>query len=354
MRSFNGVAVSEPVADGFGEIAEASHLDVVVVAAGLEPAQRPINSRRVAATAVQASGAAPGAPPSLPPLSQASRRSLNPDTEPPAAGAAVIAGAAAAGATAAVAGADTIALAAAAVARDFTGVDARSGTGAAGAALWGATTAADAAPPFDATAVAEAGSLIGAVVCAAGGASFVALGFSTTTGAPPPRTTGAESEAAGAVPEPRESAPVPAVAPAPVVSVEPDRVSRAPPCEARDGLEVDDPPVLWSDPVDPATPVVSAYAATGTETTAAPIPNATARAPTRPTYRAYVDGVDSLISALRRTGVPMRRTRPPGFPGDSCRSEEQPERDDAMADLSRSRGEIRGNYQSPVAVRGGD
>jgi hypothetical protein len=39
------------------------------------------------------------------------------------------------------------------------------------------------------------------------------------------------------------------------------------------------------DPVEPAEPVVSADA-TGTDATAEPTPNATANAPTRPTYRA--------------------------------------------------------------------
>jgi hypothetical protein len=38
-------------------------------------------------------------------------------------------------------------------------------------------------------------------------------------------------------------------------------------------------------PVEPAEPVVSANA-TGTDATAEPTPNATANAPTRPTYRA--------------------------------------------------------------------
>jgi hypothetical protein len=39
-----------------------------------------------------------------------------------------------------------------------------------------------------------------------------------------------------------------------------------------------------SDPVDPAEPVVSANA-TGIDPIAEPTPNATANAPTRPTYR---------------------------------------------------------------------
>jgi hypothetical protein len=50
------------------------------------------------------------------------------------------------------------------------------------------------------------------------------------------------------------------------------------------GIESDDAPESEV-PVDPADPVVSANA-TGTGTTAAPTPRATANAPTRPTYRA--------------------------------------------------------------------
>ena len=46
-----------------------------------------------------------------------------------------------------------------------------------------------------------------------------------------------------------------------------------------------DPESAAPDPVDPAEPVVSANA-TGIATTAEPTPNATANAPTRPTYRA--------------------------------------------------------------------
>ena len=63
------------------------------------------------------------------------------------------------------------------------------------------------------------------------------------------------------------------------------------PARARDGTDVfaaDDesaPAESTLDPDDPADPVVSANA-TGTDATAEPTPNATANAPTRPTYAA--------------------------------------------------------------------
>ena len=55
----------------------------------------------------------------------------------------------------------------------------------------------------------------------------------------------------------------------------------------RTGALVDDPDAD-DEPVEPAEPVVSANA-TGTAAIAEPTPNATANAPTRPTYRAYPD-----------------------------------------------------------------
>ena len=62
-----------------------------------------------------------------------------------------------------------------------------------------------------------------------------------------------------------------------------DRGAR-PDTDSDDPDDDDEPP---SDPVDPADPVVSANATTGIAANPAPTPNATANAPTRPTYRAY-------------------------------------------------------------------
>jgi hypothetical protein len=108
-KSFNGVAVNEPVADALGNpvVPPVSHFEVKVVAAGSAVAALPISSRRLAATAAHANGPAAGTPPSLPPANHANNRSLNPTTAPLAAGAADIAGGAAAGANCAAAGAAT-------------------------------------------------------------------------------------------------------------------------------------------------------------------------------------------------------------------------------------------------------
>jgi hypothetical protein len=59
------------------------------------------------------------------------------------------------------------------------------------------------------------------------------------------------------------------------------------------------------DPVEPPEPRVSAYA-TGIDAAAAPIPNVTASAPTRPTYRAKPDAGASgtaRSTAIGRTGM---------------------------------------------------
>lgn len=64
------------------------------------------------------------------------------------------------------------------------------------------------------------------------------------------------------------------------------------------------PPSLADDPVAPADPAVSANAKAG-EAMAAPIPKATASAPTRPTYRAEPDSPElsrPLRGRTTRTG----------------------------------------------------
>jgi hypothetical protein len=73
--------------------------------------------------------------------------------------------------------------------------------------------------------------------------------------------------------------------PSPEPLVEPPRAREVPREGAFvDGEEPEDESVAL-EPVDPAEPVVSA-AANGTEAIAEPTPSTTARAPTRPTYRA--------------------------------------------------------------------
>ena len=60
---------------------------------------------------------------------------------------------------------------------------------------------------------------------------------------------------------------------------------RAAPREGADDADDDDADVASDEPAEPPEPVVSATA-TGTDAIAEPTPNATANAPTRPTYRA--------------------------------------------------------------------
>jgi hypothetical protein len=69
------------------------------------------------------------------------------------------------------------------------------------------------------------------------------------------------------------------------VAVEPARPVRTAPREGADDADADEADDASDEPAEPPEPVVSATA-TGTDATAEPTPNATANAPTRPTYRA--------------------------------------------------------------------
>ena len=106
--------------------------------------------------------------------------------------------------------------------------------------------------------------------------------------------------------------------PSPATLAAPPRARGAP----REGAFVDaDAPADESsalEPVEPAEPVVSA-AANGTDTIAEPTPRATARAPTRPTYRAQpavaeftsAHGVHGRPDSIVRTNALVdRRIRP--------------------------------------------
>lgn len=72
---------------------------LAVDAAGLPVDEAPLSSRRLAATATHANGAAPGAPPPAPPPSHWNNRADKPDNPPPAAGVAETTGADATGGT---------------------------------------------------------------------------------------------------------------------------------------------------------------------------------------------------------------------------------------------------------------
>jgi len=69
--------------------------------------------------------------------------------------------------------------------------------------------------------------------------------------------------------------------------------------EAAEAAEAAEPTDLTLDPADSVDPVSSADA-TAVEANSPPTPNATARAPTRPTYRAWLDAprrtVDSMLA----------------------------------------------------------
>ena len=212
-------------------------VDAAAAAAVLEP-----NSRREAANAVQASGANAGASPLPPPASHESRFEPTPATEVDAAAR----GAAAAGAA-------------------FTDSTAAAGAAAAGASLFAAGAAASEGVETTARGASVTASLAEPALPAEGsatvGASLLRRGLAAAEEDVPLRT------------------PLDASLDE-VLSLEaPPR----PPRRAGDDLvAAEDPLVAWS-LVEPAEPVVSAYAI-GITLIAEPMPSATARAPTRPMY----------------------------------------------------------------------
>ena len=309
-----------------------SNPPVVVTAAALPTPADLLSSRRDIATAAHASGPAAGPLPSVPPPNQASNRSLNPATAPPATGAADITGAAAAAATCPVLDAAATEVAADGRANGrATDVETEIGCDVAADAVIGHDPAAGGV---------DTGALTGAVTGADSTLAPPLRGRSTTGAVCVPRSprTGAGSAitpAAGNTPEPREpdgDSAVP-VDPTAGVSAEPAPLAvRAPPCAGREGLVDSEPPEPRSDPVEPADPLVSATATDGTDTTAAPIPNATARAPTRPTYRPYVEVVTSVVrrslTSILRTGFVTRRVRRTA--ASCCRAKKRADCDDDM------------------------
>ena len=96
-----------------------------------------------------------------------------------------------------------------------------------------------------------------------------------------------DSEDTSSAVDPTEAPRVLAVPDGPALTAleAPPRPRAAPREGAFVDVEVPEDESAAPDPVDPAEPVVSANA-TGIATTAEPTPNATANAPTRPTYRA--------------------------------------------------------------------
>lgn len=124
------------------------------------------------------------------------------------------------------------------------------------------------------------------------------------------RPASPRSTASAAAAPPARTRPV---EPPPAGSEEPARVP-APGAPRREGppgfvdaVEAD--PSAAPDPVDPADPVVSANA-TGSADTADPIPNATAKAPTRPTCRANPGCTADSDAHTARRPYSIARTRP--------------------------------------------
>ncbi|MFM9034530.1 MAG: hypothetical protein ACKOQ4_09615 [Mycobacterium sp.] len=270
-----GVAVNAPVAETLGDLSN-NPPEVDTDAAAREPADPLPNSRRLHAAAVHANGPAAGTPPSPPPANQDNKPAPNPDTTPPAAadfsaGAPAAAGAGAAGVVtddlavtedlADTVGASTTAAGSVRRAAESVGMEEDSASVPAAATSTGAAAGAVGAPLRRGAALrGRAESFLPRVRVSA----TVPLSVAALRGARLVAGAGAESAAP--------------------VSWPAARVRR---CDGRvlllDAGEDAEPSLAA--PVEPAEPVVSAWATAGITTTAAPTPSATASAPTRPTRR---------------------------------------------------------------------
>lgn len=266
-KSAIGLAVAAATAAADGPTGSLLATDAAAGTVRLLP---PPSSRRVNATAVHANGAAPG-PSVPPPPSHASSELDTPDTAPRDCDAVRT-------------GADDDAVAAAAGAA-ATPTDAaerteRAGAGADESDTSGASTDTSGAEPAS-TEESTTGELsTSGAACARSRLDvFVEL----------------RASPASAVPRPRDAAGASATSPDSAVPREPPAAGAAEPLRAagrepRVAADFDAEPCddESADAVEPPDPVVSA-AATGSDATAAPTPRATARAPTRPTYRAEPD-----------------------------------------------------------------
>lgn len=302
----------------------------------------PFSSRRAAANAAHANGAAPGTPSPAPPDNHANNPAPNEPTTPvAAAGAADITGAAAAAAAAT--GTD-----AAPAAPETTDIGALTVTDAAGTAAAAAArageslptantgaepTATSPRPPPARTGVADAAGTPPSEPDSAppDRPPEPPTGTTGTTGAAEPRPDSAPALSAEDEERPRdevtagESAPSGTEDGADAGELTPPRAPvRDPRPEPTDEASEDPDD---EEPVDPSEPCRSANA-TGIDTTAAPTPRATANAPTRPTYRAHTDPDGSGIT--RRNSIGRTSRRPPWS---STRSTD----DDKSADMSPSR-----------------
>jgi hypothetical protein len=310
-------ASGSPIAEAFGVNTDGAAGapgpagSLVVVAAARAVADLAPNSRRVTASAAQANGAAPGAPPP-PDTSQSRRVSPSPDTDPWAAGVAVITGAAARTATGGMTIEPTPPRRDPDAGKRLSDNGVATTTGAETSGPSG-TPVGTAISPLSAAADATSGAAAGTGAAAGPGPAGLSStasrlwrgeesrpavsvaacptpsARSPTPPSPTPRSptprrwrvcsTGAGSTDDGEAPPLGESPARerPAAREAPEESSE-DRADPEP-------ADPDDPVSAESEPVAPADPAVSANA-TGIDTTAEPIPKATANAPTRPTQDA--------------------------------------------------------------------
>lgn len=303
MKNRKRSTIGLPVADALGADGAwpAAGAAPVVAAAAPGTTVRDPNSRRPSASAVHSRGAAPGAPPPLAPPSQDNSAELNgveprPDTAPSGATADMTGAAADAGVLTTAVVAVT-----AACAGLGEGDSAAAGITAADDAGRGSTNDPPVLPEEDrGVGVADGAgpdSLLRADVPDSPAAGAPLAGTSTvgteTDAMPRPRRGGTATD--GSSPA-SEFASDPGALCTSAATSDPSDPAEASP--ARDpprtgpgfdrvavrGEESGAPTVLPSaELLDPAEPVVSAYATAGRAPTAAPTPNATARAPTLPT-----------------------------------------------------------------------
>jgi len=278
-------ALGEPTPDTDETADGSTGAPVLTAAAGFTGRDTPPNSRRAAANAVHANGAAAGPSPSAPPPNHANTEPPRPLTRPDTA--ADITGGAATGAASTTSTASdpqsgpSAATGESSTATGESTSTTRAGRGEAPTAPTFPTTSAssttpattDSGRPARADEPAEPGSL--AAESRPPATAVESPSDTEDTDPRPPARAGTSVEgSAESAPEPPR--PVRAAPRAGFVDPDPDDVVDA---ESDDAAESEDP-------VEPPDPVVSANA-TGTATTADPTPSATANAPTRPTWMAY-------------------------------------------------------------------
>ena len=246
---------------------------VLTVAAAFAERDTPPNSRRAAANATHASGAAAGLPSVPSPPSHIRASSPRPLTRP---GAADITGGASSGSIS-TASANT-GDAAFSYSASIEMPTASSGSAWVAKLVRGDTSTLSASSPASSTTPATAE--LGRAGC---GFLTPPVPEALSSESPPPTDVGESPSDAGFT-APGARLPV-SVDARPSAESETAGLPRSARAAPRDGLVADDADDVSADPVEPAEPVVSA-SATGIDAAADPMPKATANAPTRPTYAA--------------------------------------------------------------------